>query len=121
MTRSGVVNLAEKFGSFDDQWSPKIIAQVNGNEVRLAKLEGEFVWHAHDSSDEMFLVVRGELVIHLRDGRMSLSEGEIAVIPSGIEHKPEAANEAEVLVVVRSDVVNTGDAGGERTAEAEWI
>lgn len=115
------VNLGQKLGLFEAQWSPKIIAQVNGNDVRLAKLEGEFVWHAHDESDEMFLVLKGDLVIHLRDGRLALTEGEVAVVPRGVEHKPEATAEAHVLVVVQSEAVNTGDAGGERTAEAEWI
>lgn len=121
MTATKVVRLSEKFRSFDDQWRPKIVAQVNGNDVRLAKLEGDFVWHAHEESDEMFLVVKGEVVIHLRDGELRMDEGEIAVVPRGVEHKPEAAREAEVLVVVQSEVVNTGRSGGERTAEAEWI
>lgn len=121
MTAGAKVDIAEKFGLFQDIWSPKIIAQVNGNDVRLAKLEGEFVWHAHPESDEGFLVVKGDLVIHLRDGQILLHEGEMAVVPRGIEHKPEARKEAHVLVIVRSEVVNTGDAGGERTAEAEWI
>jgi len=116
-----VVGLSDKFALFDEQWSPKIIAQVNGNDVRLAKLEGEFVWHSHADSDEMFLVVKGAFVIRLRDRQLALGEGEIAVIPRGVEHKPEAATEAQVLVVVQSEVVNTGDTGGERTAEAEWI
>jgi len=121
MDRGTKVNLAEKFGLFHEQWSPKIVAQVNGNDVRLAKLEGEFVWHAHDESDEMFLVHKGDLVIHLRDGQLTLSEGEMAVVPRGVEHKPEAAAEALVLVVVQAEAVNTGDAGGKRTAQAEWI
>lgn len=121
MTVAKKVNLAEKFGLFSEQWSPKIVAQANGNDVRLAKLEGEFVWHAHDESDEMFLVVKGELVIHLRDRQLRLEEGEMAVVPRGIEHKPEAEAEVQVVVFVRSEAVNTGDAGGERTADAEWI
>jgi mannose-6-phosphate isomerase-like protein (cupin superfamily) len=121
MTARIKVNLAEKFGLFHERWSPKVVAQVNGNDVRIAKLEGEFVWHAHPDSDEAFLVVKGDLVIHLRDGQAQLHEGEMAVVPRGIKHKPEARREAHVLVIVRSEVVNTGDAGGERTAEAEWI
>lgn len=121
MERGTKVNLAEKFGLFHEQWSPKIVAEVNGNDVRIAKLEGEFVWHSHPESDEMFLVLKGDLLIRLRDGLLTLTEGEIAVVPCGVEHKPQATAEAHVLVVVQSEAVNTGDAGGERTAQAEWI
>lgn len=121
MTGVKKVNLEEKFGLFTEQWSPKIVARVNDVDVRLAKLQGEFVWHAHDAEDEMFLVVRGELVIRLRDGEVTLREGELAVVPSGVEHKPESSEETHVLVLVRSGAINTGDAGGERTVEAEWV
>lgn len=121
MTAAHKVNVNEKFSRFDEQWSPKIIAQMNGNDVRLAKLQGDFVWHTHDESDELFLVVKGELTIHLRDGGVTLSEGEMVVVERGTEHKPECGSETHVLVMVRTDVVNTGDAGGERTVEAEWI
>lgn len=115
------VGLAASFGKFSERWSPKIVAQVNGNDVRLARLEGEFVWHSHDESDELFLVMNGELVIHLPDRDITLHEGELAVVPRGVEHKPECDTETQVMVVVRSDTVNTGKAGGERTAEAEWL
>lgn len=121
MTDVSKVNLQEKLGLLNEQWSPKIVSQVNGLGVRLAKLEGEFVWHAHPDGDEMFLVVKGELVIRLRDGIVKLGEGELAVVPRGVEHKPECHEEAHVMVVVRSETVNTGDAGGDRTVEAEWV
>lgn len=121
MTIDRKVNLSEKFGLFEDQWRPRIIARVNDLDVRIVRLQGEFVWHAHGESDEMFLVLKGALAIHLRDGDVTLDEGEMAVVPRGADHKPECATEALVMIVTRSDVVNTGDVGGERTAEAEWI
>jgi mannose-6-phosphate isomerase-like protein (cupin superfamily) len=121
MTAVKKINIEEKLGLFAEQWRPKIIARVNDLDVRIAKLEGEFVWHAHGESDEMFLVVKGELVIHLRGGDLTLGEGEMAVVPRGTEHKPECTSEAHVMVITREDVVNTGDAGGARTAEAEWL
>jgi len=121
MTRVEKIDLSEKFGLFSDQWSPKIVAEVNDVEVRLAKLEGEFVWHAHEDEDEMFLVVRGSLTIRLRDGEVTLGEGQMAVVPRGVEHLPVAEAEVQVLVLTPKSTVNTGDAGGERTKEAEWI
>jgi mannose-6-phosphate isomerase-like protein (cupin superfamily) len=109
------VNLEETFARFQETWSPKVIADVNGHQVKLAKLKGEFVWHRHEQEDELFLVVRGHLEIRLRDGSISLDEGELAVVPRGVEHLPVADEGAHVLLVEPASTVNTGDAGGERT------
>lgn len=109
------VSLQEKFALFSDHWSPKIAGEVNDAYVKLVKLRGEFVWHKHDDEDEMFLVVRGRLKIKLRDGEIDLAEGEFVVIPRGVEHLPAAEEEAHVLLFEPKSVLNTGDAGGERT------
>ncbi len=115
------INLADKFAKFSDQWSPKIIAQVNDFDIRAAKLEGDFVWHKHDETDELFLVVDGTLTIEFRDGSVTLNAGELYVVPKGVEHKPIAERECQVLTVSSTETVNTGDTGGERTVQAEWI
>jgi mannose-6-phosphate isomerase-like protein (cupin superfamily) len=121
MTDVEKIDLSEKFGRFSDRWSPKIVAEVNGVEVRLAKVEGEFVWHSHADEDELFLVVRGELTIRLRDGEVKLGEGQLAVVPRGVEHLPVAEDEVHVLVLTPKSTVNTGETGGDRTRAAEWI
>ena len=116
------VNLAEKFGLFAEHWSPKIAGEVNDSQVKLVKLKGEFVWHRHETEDEMFLVVRGRMRILLRDGEVELNEGEFAVVPRGVEHLPVAADEAHVLLFEPKTVLNTGDVVNERTvAELERI
>lgn len=115
------VNLAEKFAAFSDQWSPKIIAQVNDFDIRAVKVEGDFVWHRHDETDELFLVVDGTLKIEFRDGEVVLNAGELYVVPKGVEHQPIAERECQVLVIEPSETVNTGDTGGERTKQPEWI
>jgi mannose-6-phosphate isomerase-like protein (cupin superfamily) len=109
------VNLREKFGRFDERWSPKIAGEVNDSYVKLVKLEGEFVWHKHDAEDEMFLVVKGRLRIKLRDGEVDLDEGEFVIIPRGVEHLPVADEEAHVLLFEPKSVLNTGDVVNERT------
>lgn len=109
------VSLSEKFGLFDELWSPRIAAAVNDCHVKLVKLRGEFVWHSHEAEDELFLVVRGRLTIRLRDGDVHLSEGEFVVVPRGVEHMPVAEEEAHVLLLEPQTTVNTGTAGGERT------
>ncbi len=114
-------NLSQKFGLFSAHWQPKIIAGLNDTHVKLVKLQGEFVWHAHALEDELFLVVKGELVIRLRDGEVHISEGELIVIPHGVEHCPLAAEEVWVLLLEPKTTLNTGDAGGERSVEPEWI
>ena len=109
------VNLAEKFARFSDHWSPKVVGQVDGYEIKLVKLEGEFVWHKHDDADEMFLVVDGGLTIELRDKNVSLESGEFFVVPRGTEHHPVAEAECQVLLLERAGVLNTGDAVSEHT------
>ena len=115
------INLADKFARFSGHWQPKIAAELNDSHVKLAKLQGEFAWHAHADEDELFLVVKGRLVILLRDGDLILEEGELAVIPRGVEHCPRADTEVWVLLLEPKSTRNTGDAGGERTVEPEWI
>ena len=109
------VNLAEKFAQFDDHWSPKVVGAVDDYEIKLVKLQGDFVWHAHESEDEMFLVVAGNLTIRLRDGDVDLGPGEFFIVPKGIEHQPAASAECQVLLFERKGVINTGDAEGPRT------
>ncbi|HEX6184131.1 MAG TPA: cupin domain-containing protein [Pyrinomonadaceae bacterium] len=109
------VNLSEKFGLFGEHWSPKIAGEVNDSYVKLVKFRGDFVWHKHEDEDEMFLVVKGEIVIKLRDGDVRLGEGEFVIIPRGVEHKPVADAEAHVLLFEPKTVLNTGDVVNERT------
>jgi len=117
-----VVNLTMKFSLISDQWDPKIIAQLNDYHLKIAKIEGEFVWHSHPETDEMFLVVDGELDIHLRDRLLHLKPGELCVIPKGVEHKPAAVEECQILMIEPAGTLNTGDAGGEMTIEnTDWI
>ena len=113
------VNLAKKFALFGDRWSPKVVAELNGQQVKLAKLEGEFVWHHHENEDELFLVVRGALAIHLRDRVVELSEGEFFVVPKGVEHSPAAEAEASVLLFEPASTRNTGNVDHEYTIEPE--
>jgi len=117
-----VINLTKKFSLISEQWDPKIIAQLNDYHLKIAKIEGEFVWHSHPETDEMFLVVAGELNIHLRDRTLRLQPGELCVIPKGVEHKPATKGECQILMVEPAGTLNTGDAGGEMTKEgANWI
>lgn len=109
------VNLAEKFGLFDEYWSPKIVGELNEQYVKLVKLKGEFVWHHHEAEDEMFLVVRGRLTIRLRDRDVVLEEGEFLIVPRGVEHKPVAEEEAHVLLFEPRSTLNTGNVRTERT------
>jgi mannose-6-phosphate isomerase-like protein (cupin superfamily) len=110
------VTLAEAFDSFDEQWSPRIAAELNGQAVKLAKVEGEFVWHSHDEADELFFVVDGELDIEFRDAEtVTLEQGELLVVPAGVEHRPVADAEAEILLFEPTATTNTGDTEDERT------
>lgn len=115
------VSLAAKLALFDEHWSPKIVARFNDNDVRIVKVKGEFVWHSHDETDDLFLVLDGHLTIQLRDGNVELDKGELYVVPRGVEHCPRADEEACVLLLEPSGTVNTGDAGGPLTAEPDWI
>lgn len=117
-----VVNLTKKFSLISKPWDPKIIGQLNDYHLKIAKIEGEFVWHSHPETDEMFLVVAGELTIHLKDGALHLKSGELCVIPRGVEHKPVAEGECQILMVEPAGTLNTGDAGGGMTIEeTDWI
>lgn len=112
----GVIDLSEKFEAFTDQWSPKVVARLNDYEVKLVRMEGEFIWHSHPETDEIFLVVDGDLTIQLRDGDVRLGPGQLYVIPRGVEHCPLAHGEVRAMILEPSGVENTGDAGGSRTA-----
>jgi len=109
------VNLKEKFELFSEQWSPKIIAEVNDTTVKIAKLEGEFEWHTHEAEDELFYVLKGSLEIHTREKLFTLNEGEMLVIPKGVEHMPVAKSEAEVMLIEKNTTVNTSENVSERT------
>ena len=109
------VNLAHKFRLFQDYWSPKIAGELNDSYVKLAKLKGEFVWHHHEVEDELFLVVKGRLLVKLRDQDIWLEEGEFVIIPRGVEHLPIAEEEAHVMLLEPKSTLNTGDVQNERT------
>ena len=122
-TTRPVVNLDDKFAAFTDLWSPKIVAQMNDLHVKIVKVEGEFVWHTHADTDELFLVHRGELTIEQRGhDDVTLRAGDVYVVPRGVEHRPVAGTECHAVLIEPATVVNTGDAPeGDRTAQAEWI
>lgn len=109
------VNLAHKFSLFQEQWKPKIVGELNDSHIKLVKVKGEFVWHHHVEEDELFLVVKGRLVIRLRDGELALGEGEFVIIPRGVEHQPFAAEEAHILLMEPKSTLNTGNIRSERT------
>ena len=116
------VNLADKFSRIFEHWSPKIVAELDDYEVKLAKVEGEFVWHSHADTDEFFLVHRGELTIEMRQQSVTLRAGEFFVVPRGVEHRPLAAAECEIVMIEAAGTLNTGEAGGSRTvADPEWL
>jgi mannose-6-phosphate isomerase-like protein (cupin superfamily) len=116
------VNFNEKFAKFSEQWSPKIIAQMNDYHFKLVRLQGTFVWHNHTDTDEVFVVLDGEMTIEFRNGNVDLKSGEMFVVPRGVEHKPFSAKECRIMLVERAGTINTGDAGGELTAEDNiWI
>ncbi len=104
------INFQEKLSKFSEHWSPKIIAQMNDYHLKLAKVQGEFVWHDHPETDEVFVVVKGHLDIHFRGGKVSLDEGEMFVVPKGVEHKPVAEQECHILLIEPAGLVNTGNA-----------
>ena len=118
---SEAINLGEKLELFDEHWQPKIVAHLNDYDVRIVKVKGEFVWHKHDETDDFFLVLKGHLTIQLRDRDVELDEGELYVVPRGVEHCPSADDEASVLLIEPSGTVNTGDAGGPLTTEPKRI
>jgi len=116
------VSFADKFTKFSERFQPKVIAQMNDYQFKLARAEGDFVWHSHEETDETFLVIEGELIIEFRDGRVVLGPGEMFVVPKGKEHKPFAASECKLMLIEPAGTVNTGKAGGELTASNDvWI
>lgn len=109
------VNLAEKFALFSDYWSPKVVGELNGQQVKLVKLKGEFTWHHHENEDELFLVIQGQLAIEFRDKTVTLNPGEFIIVPKGVEHKPVAAEEAHVMLLEPASTLNTGNVVSEKT------
>lgn len=116
------INFGEKLNKFSEQWKPKVIAEMNDYQFKLVKLQGHFVWHDHKDTDETFIIQKGQMRMDFRDKSVDLSEGEMIVIPKGVEHKPYAKNECHVLLIEPKGVVNTGEAGGDMTSESDvWI
>jgi mannose-6-phosphate isomerase-like protein (cupin superfamily) len=111
------VNLPLKFTLFDEQWSPKLIGELNGQQIKIAKIQGEFVWHHHEAEDEFFLVVQGQMTIKLPDRDVPLEEGEFFIVPRGVEHKPVAVEEAHILMFEPVGTLNTGNVQDERTVQ----
>ena len=109
------VNLRERLDSFSEHWQPRVVGELNGQQVKLAKLQGEFVWHHHADADEMFLVVKGKITIRLRDGDVDLREGEFYIVPRGVEHCPVAEEEAHIMLFEPVGTLNTGNVENERT------
>lgn len=115
------INLNEKLALFDEYWKPKLIAELNGQHVRLAKLKGEFIWHHHEHEDELFLVLKGCLRMCLRDREVTLEVGEMFIVPRGVEHKPVADEETHILLFEPASTVNTGSEQSDRTADVERL
>jgi mannose-6-phosphate isomerase-like protein (cupin superfamily) len=116
------INIKEKLAKFSEHWSPKVIAQMNDYHFKLAKVQGEFIWHDHSETDEVFLVIHGNLDIHFRDGKVTLHEGEMFVVPKGVEHKPVAEEECHILLIEPAGTINTGNVVDEKTAPSPtWI
>ena len=109
------VNLDQKFAQFSDYWSPKVVGELNGQHIRLVKLQGEFVWHHHENEDELFLVLKGQLTMQFRDREVMINPGEFIIVPKGVEHKPIAAEEVHVMLLEPASTLNTGDVMNERT------
>jgi mannose-6-phosphate isomerase-like protein (cupin superfamily) len=116
------INFADKLAQFADQWQPRVIAELNDYQFKIVRIEGDFIWHDHPETDEAFIVLDGTLRIDFRDGSVTLGPGEMYVVPKGVEHKPYAAGEVKMLLIEPRGTLNTGHAGGERTARQDiWI
>lgn len=116
------ISLSDKFSKFTDHWAPRVIAEVNDHQLKLVKIKGDFVWHDHDDADEVFIVIEGSMSIEFEDGIVELNQGEMCVVPKGVKHRPFAENECHIMLVEPRGVVNTGEAGGDLTAEGDvWI
>src|SRR5512142_3388441 len=110
------INFSQKFALFDEQWQPKVVAEMNDYQFKIVKLQGDFIWHDHKDTDETFIVIEGNLRIDFRDGAVHIGAGEMFVVPKGVEHKPCAEKEVKLLLIEPRGVRNTGGAGGDRTA-----
>lgn len=120
--RYKAINFKTKFSQFNDHWSPKVIAEMNDYQFKLAKVQGEFVWHDHPDTDEVFIVIEGDLKIEFREGRISIQAGEMFVVPKGVEHKPIAEKACKIMLVEPKGVINTGDVENKLTAKTDvWI
>ena len=116
------INFAEKLAKINKHWTHGIVAEMNDYQFKLVKVQGDFVWHSHENTDEVFIVLDGEMDIEFRDGKVTIKSGEMYVVPKGVEHKPFAENECKIMIVEPGGVINTGDAGGELTAQdGVWI
>ena len=116
------INLKDKLGIFSDYWAPRIVSKFNDYHIKLVKVKSEFVWHNHPETDELFLILEGSLEILFRDGKVKLNEGEMFVVPKGVEHKPVAKDECHIMLIEPAGTVNTGDVSGEFTAPNDvWI
>jgi mannose-6-phosphate isomerase-like protein (cupin superfamily) len=116
------INLNNKFGKFDEHWSPRVIAEMNDYQFKLAKVQGEFIWHNHPETDEVFMVIEGALNIEFRDGSVSIGAGEMFVVPKGVEHRPVAEKECRIMLVEPRGTVNTGDTRNDLTAQNDvWV
>jgi mannose-6-phosphate isomerase-like protein (cupin superfamily) len=116
------INFGKKFALFDEQWQPKVVAEMNDYQLKIVKLQGDFIWHDHKDTDETFLVMEGELRIDFRDGAVRVAAGEMFVVPKGVENKPYAEQEVKLLLIEPRSVLNTGHEGGKRTAQNDvWI
>ena len=121
-TKYKALNFEEKFSRFTEHWFPRVIAEMNDYQLKLVKVQGEFVWHKHPETDEVFIVINGVLSIEFRDGKVTLKSGEMFVIPKGVEHRPVAKKECKMMLIEPKGVVNTGDTGGQLTAGNDaWI
>lgn len=116
------INLAEKLARFSEHWSPRVVAEMNDYQFKLVKLRGEFVWHEHKDTDEVFFVIKGQMQVGFRDRDVTIGEGELFVVPRGVEHITRASDECHALIIEPRGVVNTGEAGGDLTAPNDrWI
>jgi len=116
------ININDKLNKFSDLWSPKVIAEMNDYQFKLAKVKGEFVWHSHEETDETFIVLDGELLIEFRDKKIKLNKGELYIVPKGVEHKPYAENECHIMLIEPKGIINTGDKSTKLTSKNDiWV
>ena len=122
MTKQDAINFEQKFSKFSEHWSPRVIAKMNNYQFKVAKIKGEFVWHDHKDTDEVFIVISGQMEIEFRDGKVEIKSGEMFVVNKGVEHKPFAEEECQILIIEPKGVINTGEAESNLTAENDiWI